>query len=257
MSHVASIALNTFRESVRSKILFSIFFFAIVLVLVSALFGTVTIGDQVKVIKDFGLLSVSLFSVSYAVISGSSLLYKELAQKTIYNILAKPVHRWQFLLGKYLGMLMTVGVMVALMGLALSGFVMLFEGRLDVLLFQAYLFILFELAIVCAATIFFSSIVVTPILIGLFTFGVFLTGRSAEYLLYFVKEGSITGVLASVLEALYVIMPHLDILNPSNEIVYGDIVSLEHTLYAAAYSAGYAGALLMLANWIFLRREFN
>lgn len=257
MNKIVTIALNTFRESVRSKILYSIMFFALLMVLVSAFFGTVTIGDQVIVIKDFGLMSISLFSVAFAVISGSALLYKELSKKTVYNILAKPVSRAQFVLGKYLGMFVTTAVMAALMGIGLSLFVLLFEGNSDLNLFYGYFYILLELLIVCAAAIFFSSIVVTPMLSGLFTFGVFLAGRSASQMMYFVSPEHPDSLGAMMLKALAWILPRLDMLNVGNDLVYGASISKDHLVWSIVYALGYSGILLILATAIFKRREFN
>lgn len=257
MEKVFTIAKATYRESVRSKVLYTLFFFGAILVLTSAFFGSVTVGDQIKVIKDFGLFGVSFFSVIFAVISGGSLLHKELSKKTVYNILAKPVTRWEFLLGKYIGMLMTAGIMIAIMAVSLLLFIYLFEHHFDFLLLQAALFSFFELMIVCAAAIFFSSIVVTPVLSGLFTLGVFLAGRSTEYLLYFVNGGTIEGIGASILKLLYAILPHLELLNISNRVVYGKGASIEETSMAFAYALSYAGILLVLSSLIFKKREFN
>ena len=257
MNKILTIALNTFRESVRSKVLYSIMFFALLMVAVSAFFGTVTIGDQVIVIKDFGLMSISLFSVAFAVISGSALLYKELSKKTVYNILAKPVSRAQFVLGKYLGMYVTVGVMAALMGIGLSIFVLLFEGKADLNMFYAYFFILLELLIVCAAAIFFSSIVVTPMLSGLFTFGIFLAGRSATQMLYFISPENGESLGSVVLQTLCWILPRLDMLNIGNDLVYGASISKDHLMWSIVYAVGYSGILLILSTAIFKRREFN
>jgi len=257
MIKIVAIALTTFRESVRSKVLYSVLFFAVVMVLVSALFGTVTIGDQVRVIKDFGLMSVSLFPVAFAVIAGTSLLSKELAKKTIYNILAKPVRRSEFLWGKYFGMLATTIVMALAMGAGLSAFAWVLEGRIDDALFVGYAFSIMELIVVCAAAIFFSSIVVTPLLSGLFTFGVFLAGRSAEYVLFFIKEKSVNGPLATFLRGLYAVLPHLDLMNFSNALVYGKYPPFDYALFCLLYAMGYAGVLLILAGMIFSRREFN
>lgn len=257
MDKLLTIALNTFRESVRSKVLYSIMFFALLMVGVSAFFGTVTIGDQVIVIKDFGLMSISIFSVAFAVISGSALLYKELSKKTVYNILAKPVSRAQFVVGKYLGMYVTAAVMAALMGLGLSLFVLMFEGKADLNLFYAYFYILLELMIVCAAAIFFSSIVVTPMLSGLFTFGVFLAGRSVTHMLYFVSPEHADSLTAKLLKALTWILPRLDMMNIGNDLVYGASISKDHLVWSIAYALGYAGILLILATAIFKRREFN
>lgn len=258
MNKILIIALNTCRESLRSKVLYSLFFFAIILVAVSALFGSVTIGDQVKVIKDFGLFAISLFSVTYAVIAGSTLLNKELSGKTVYNILSRPVHRGEFLIGKYLGMLATIIIMLLLMGAGFSLFVFLFEWQFNLALLHAYLHILFELIIVCAATIFFSSIVVTPMLSGLFTLGLFLAGRSTSFLLYFTSEEANSGpVLKYLLEALYYLLPHFDQISIINQVVYDKAVPFMQSFWALIYALGYASILLVLASFLFKRREFN
>ncbi len=257
MDKLLAIAICTFRESVRSKALYVTLFFAAGLVLVGALFGSITVGDQVLVIKDLGLFAVSLFPVCYAVIAGSMLLFKELSKKTVYNILAKPVKRAEFIAGKFFGMLATSTVMLLIMAAGLSAFCALFEHRFDPCMLQAYFYIWLELVIVCAAALFFSSLVVTPLLSGLFTFGVFLAGRSTHYLLYFSNEdGGHVGVTWP-LTAFYWILPHLDDLNIANSIVYGRYMELGHSLWAALYALSYAAIALVLAQLIFSRREFN
>jgi ABC-type transport system involved in multi-copper enzyme maturation permease subunit len=252
MDKVLAIARTTYRESIRSKVLFSVLFASIAVVIVSSLFGRVTIGDQVKVIKDFGLMSLSLLSVSFVVVSGSALLHKELSRKTVYNILAKPVGRAEFLIGKYLGMLGTVVVLTALMGSMLSCYVGMFEGRFDLGMVQAYLYILFELVIVCAGAIFFSAVVVTPLLSGFFTLGLFIAGRSAEYVW---KFGEISG--SSIPKIIYPFLPHLDALAISNGVVYGELRSGVNMVWSFVYVATYAAILLLLAHMAFRRRHFN
>jgi len=257
MDDVRTIALNTFRESMRSKLMYSVLFFAALLVAVSALLGSVTIGDQVKVIKDFGLFAISFFSVAYAVISGATLLNKELSRKTIYNILAKPVPRWKFLFGKYCGMLLTVSLMVALMAGALLAFTFFFDRRIDWLLLQACFFVVLQLAVICACTIFFSSIVVTPLLSGAFSFAIFLAGRSTDYLLRFVEQSEPGSIARLAHSAAYPGLPHLNMLDVSYAAVYGLPSSAAAMMWGALYSCAYAGVLLVLANLIFARREFN
>jgi ABC-type transport system involved in multi-copper enzyme maturation permease subunit len=100
MTKLYAIAINTMREAIRNKLLYSILLFAVLVVAVAALFGSVSIGDQMKFVKDFSLMSVSLFGVAIAVMLGVSMLNKELGRKTIYNILSKPVARWEFIVGK-------------------------------------------------------------------------------------------------------------------------------------------------------------
>ncbi len=256
MTSIWIIAQNTFRESVRSKVLYSLMLFALLLVSVSALFGSVTIGDQAKVVKDFGLFSLSLFCTFYVILSGSLLLFKELSRKTIYNILSRAIPRWKFLLGKYVGMLLTASVMLVIMGLGFSLFVLLFDARFDWNLLLAYYSIFLELVIICAAAIFFSSIVVTPMLIGLFTAGVFLAGRSAGFLLYFLDNETLAAPLRYLIKVFHLLLPHLDQLHVADAIVYGVTVPFEQVFFGTVYAFGYAGVLLLLAHLLFERRDF-
>lgn len=237
--------------------MYSVLFFAAFVIAIAALFGTVTIGDQLRIIKDFGLFSISLFTVGYAVIVGATLLHKELARKTVYNILAKPVHRHEFLLGKFGGMLFTALIMILTMGLGLVVFLWLFSGVIDWRLSQALYFIFLELVIICAFSIFFSSIVVTPLLAGLFTFGMFLAGRSAEYVLILIDKMELQGASAAAMKGVYWAMPHLHQMYISNTVVYGQTLSLQDTAWFSLYALSYAAALLALATIFFSRREFN
>lgn len=259
MSHICCLALNTFRELVRSKVLYAVFLFAAALVFVASLFGAVTIGDQILVIKDFGLFSISISSVVFAVIAGASLLSKELSRKTIYNVLSKPVHRYEFIVGKFLGILAAVTLLLSLMGISLVAYVSVFQGRLDWSLGIAFFGIVLEMVILCAAALFFSSIVVTPVLSGLFTCGVFLAGRSVEYLLYFIQEQLVEGLYAQMLKGLYAVLPHLSALNLSASVVFGAerLPTRQHLMNLTAYSIGYAATLLVLATIFFRKREFN
>ncbi len=259
MNKIIIIAQNTFRESVRSKILYAVILFAILLLLASTFFGTVTIGDQIKVIKDFGLFGISIFSVAYVVIAGATMLQKELARKTIYNILGKSVYRSEFLLGKYLGMLFTAVLLSVIMSLGLMVYLYFFEGKFDYLILYSCVHLVLELIIICAASIFFSAIVVTPVLSGIFTFGIFLAGRSSQYLNYFIEQGTVSELGVKILKSLSYIIPNLDKLNISNQVIYMDLnsISPEKFIWSSLYAISYAFVLLILANIIFNRREFN
>jgi ABC-type transport system involved in multi-copper enzyme maturation permease subunit len=257
MNNIFVIALNTCREAIRSKVLYLLFFFAVILILLSLFFGSVTIGDRNKVVTSFSLFAISIFSVLYAVISGVIFLNKELSKKTIYNILAKPVSRLEFLLGKYFGLLFTTILIVILMSIATSLFLWLLEGNLNFYIYQASASIIFELILICAFAIFFSSIVVTPILSGAFTFGVFLAGRSSSYILNLISSPDVIEGLKPVLNSVYQLIPHLDWINLNDETVYQISASYQHISYSFMYSIGYAGILLILASYIFTRREFN
>lgn len=252
-----AITTTTFRESVRSKVFYLLFLFAFGMIGFAALLGSVTIGDQVIVIENFGLFSILLFSVAYAIIGGSTFLSKELERKTIYNILSKEVARYEFIAGKFLGLLMATTLLLVGMGSGLIAFVFFWTGAFHLELFYALYCIFLQLAIVCATITFFSSIVVTPVLSGLFSFGVFLTGRSTQYLLACIDEKLIQGFGAKIIQGVYWGVPHLDKIDVSNLIVYGESIPATHFLSATFYTLTNSILLVIIASWIFRYRDFQ
>lgn len=255
MRKVFAIALNTGREAVRNRILYSILFFAVLMVGVAAVFGAASIGDQTKYMKDFSLMSVSLFGVIIAVVLGVNLLHQELGKKTIVNILSKPVARWQFIVGKFLGLLATLTVIIAVMSSGVTGGFTLFTGRLDWGFVVASFATLLEIMIVIAVALFFSSLVVTPALAGMFTAATFIAGRSATYLLYFLN-GDHPPAVRTLAHALYWALPRLDRFTVADQIVYGAVPDPSYLAMLAAYAAAYAAILLLLSIGLFARREF-
>ena len=114
-----AVALNTFKETIRNRVLLNILIFAVALILLSLVVGEWSMYQQVKVIKDFGLSAMSIFGLLIAVFIGIRLMVQELEQKTIYLIVSKPIRRWEFVFGKYLGLSITLALNVFLMSLAL------------------------------------------------------------------------------------------------------------------------------------------
>jgi ABC-type transport system involved in multi-copper enzyme maturation permease subunit len=255
MRKVFAIALNTAREAVRNRILYSILFFAVLMVGVSAVFGAASIGDHVKYMKDFSLLSVSLFGVIIAIVLGVNLLHQELGRKTIFNILSKPVARWQFMVGKFFGLLATLSLIVSLMSAGVVGSFMLLTGQFDWGLVVASFATLLEIMVVIAVALFFSSLVVTPSLAGMFTAATFIAGRSVSYLLYFMngEHPPLMQMLASV---LHWVLPRLDRFTIADQVVYGLVPDPAYLVALVAYASAYAGILLLLSVGIFARREF-
>jgi len=116
MGRIWAIALNTFREAVRDRVLYGVVGFGAAIQLFALALAELALNEQARVVRDVGLASVSLFSVIVAVFLGSSLLYKEIERKTLYVILPKPIRRDELLVGKYFGIVVTAAVFVGLMG---------------------------------------------------------------------------------------------------------------------------------------------
>ncbi len=255
MRKVFAIALNTAREAVRNRILYSILFFAVLMVAVAALFGAASIGDQTKYMKDFSVMSVSLFGVIIAIVLGVNLLHQELGRKTIFNILSKPVARWQFMVGKFFGLVGTLSLIVVVLSAGVVGCFALLTGRLDWGLVVASVATLLEIVVVIAVALFFSSLVVTPALAGMFTAATFIAGRSATYLLYFLTGEHPPAVQAAA-HALYWALPRLDRFTIADQVVYGVLPDPSYLVVLVAYAVAYAAVLLLLSIGLFSRREF-
>ncbi len=253
---VLALALNTAREAIRNRILYSILFFAALMVGIASLLGAVSIGDQMKFIKDFTLMSISMFGVIIAIILGVNLLHQELGRKTIYNILSKPVARWEFLVGKFLGLLVTLTLLVTFMGIALVTFLAAMEGQIDFGIVLACGFALLEVAVIVAVAIFFSSLVVTPSLAGLFTAATFVAGRSSGYLGYFYTDDH-PPIMRFLAHTLSWVLPRLDRYTIADRMVYGEHLDPEYVLLVMLYTIAYSGVLLLLSTVIFSRREFT
>lgn len=252
---VFAIALNTSREAIRNKVLYSILLFAFIVTGISAAFGWASIGDTLKFVKDFSFFSISSFSVITTVVLGVNLLSKELGKRTIYNILSKPVARWQFIVGKFLGLLSTLATMMALMAGALLVLLYLLEGRMDWQVLPVVAVMMLELAILAGAAIFFSSIVVTPALAGLFTAAMFIAGRSTPALTYFISPEH-PPALRHLARLLYVVLPHLNQFYIADRLAYGMQLPPLYYLHALIYAAAYTALLLIAGTAIFQRREF-
>ena len=250
-----AIAFNTYREAIRNKVLYSIFLFACLVTAISAAFGWASIGDTIKFARDFSLFSLSLFGVVTTVVLGVSLLSKELGKRTIYNILSKPVRRWQFLVGKFLGLIATLVVMMTLMTAALLMLLYSLEGRIDWGILPVVAMMLLELAILSAAAIFFSSIVVTPALAGLFTAATFVAGRSTPMLTYLMTPNQ-PATLRYIARGLHAVLPHLHQFYIADRFAFDLTLSPGYYLYAAIYATAYSGLLLIVSVFIFQRREF-
>ena len=185
LRRVLAIAGNTYRENIRDKILYNLILFALIMILSSLVLGQLTLGNEDKVILDLGLSSISIFGMLIAIFIGIGLVYKELEKRTVYALLAKPVHRYEWILGKYLGLLFTLLVNLAVMtvGLALA---MLYTGGIQaggyLRLLPAVYLIFLSLALITALALFFSTFS-SPALSALFTFFLWVIGHFGNDLL--------------------------------------------------------------------------
>ncbi|MCJ7611508.1 MAG: ABC transporter permease [Candidatus Aminicenantes bacterium] len=248
------IAFNTFKEAIRDRILYLLLFFAGTSILLSRILALLTVGDRVKIIKDVGLASISLFGALMAILIGTGLVYKEIDKKTIFTLMSKPLHRYEFVLGKFFGLVLTLFLMLAAMSLIFLALVFLHTWRFDPQLLLAIAFIFFEFVLITAAAILFSCFS-TPILSALFSLSFYIIGHfswSLETLLRKLRSGP-TRVLG---QALYTLIPDLENFNFKTEVVHGLPLPAGMLAYSLLYGTLYTLFILTLAVIIFRKRDF-
>lgn len=249
----SAIALNTFREAIRNRILYLLLVFAILVIGVSRLVALLTVGDEDKIIMDLGLAAISLFGVMTAGFVGVSLVFKEIEKRTVYTLLANPVRRWQFVLGKFLGLAAVLGLNQLLMSLALF-VVLILRGASPWVLLPAIMLIYVELLIIIAFALLFSSLT-NPILASLWTFSIYVAGH-LSWSLRLLKDRIDSGIGQWVCDLGFWLLPRLDQLNISREVVHGVPVPAAQVTTALIYGATYAFLALALACLAFQRKEF-
>ncbi len=252
---VAAIALNTFKEAVRDRILYAILVFALVMLAGSTILVTISVGGEEKIIKDLGLACISIFGTLIAIFLGIGLVSKEIEKRTLYTIISKPIHRSQFILGKYLGLVLTLMVNVLVMALGLVGLAYLWEGISSLRLLLAVLFTFLELMLVTALALLFSAFS-SPTLSAMFTLCLFVAGHLSADLRLFAARfgGAATRLLA---EALYFLLPNLSRLNFKDQVVRSLGVDVGTAGLSLLYAICYITALVLATMAIFERRDFK
>jgi len=251
---IKTIALNTFKEAIRDRILYLLFFFAALAMIVSRILALLTVGDRAKIIKDVGLASVSLFGTLMAILIGTGLVYKEIEKRTIFTLISKPMRRYEFLLGKFFGLVLTLFVILLLMSIIFLALVFAYTSAIDWRLLLAVLFVFVELILITAVAILFSSFS-TPILSSLFALCFTLIGHFSWSLETLIKKIP-AGALKVLAQVAYTILPDLENFNYKTEVVHGLAIPAQTLLYSAAYGILYTVFILMLAVLVFRRRDF-
>jgi ABC-type transport system involved in multi-copper enzyme maturation permease subunit len=268
MKATLEIAVNVFRESVRDKVLYNLVLFAVLMIGASYLVGQLTAGQDLKIIKDLGLSATSIFGLFIAVFIGIGLVSKEVERRSIYSLLAKPIHRYQIVLGKFLGLTLTLAVNLTVMAVALYGVLALMialgdpslaaasDARpLDPALLEAMAMIFVELSLVTAIAVCLSTFS-TPIVAAALTFGIYIVGHFSSDLRNF-RDVVDSPAAARLASGLYWVLPNLAQFDIKADVVHGQAVSAGYIGMAVAYAVLYTAMLLTVAMLIFSRRDFK
>ena len=260
ISRVRAVASNTFREAMRNRAFLGLGLFGVLFILFSLVLSELTVvGQGPRVVVDFGFFAVGLFAAATAIVMGALLVYKEVDKKTIYTILSKPLHRYEFIVGKYLGMVSILAAQVIVLALIWTVPLVVQGADVSVEHAKGMLLIVFEVSIVAAVAVMFSA-QSTPALTGLLSVGVFVVGR----LVYMVEEmlGGTKGLfvdnpIARLFgQGVVAVAPDLSVFNVSQQVLLGVEVSWAYIGHAVVYAVCYVVIILGIAVLGFQRRDF-
>ena len=258
MRRISTIAWHTFKESVRERVLYNLVVFALLLIGAAILFGSISVGIEDVIIMNLGLSSISVFGLLMAIFIGIGLVWNEIDRRTIFSILAKPVHRYEFIIGKYLGLMVTLLINTTIMT---AGFylALAYEQRTlhwaDLVALQAVYFILLQLAMVVALALLFSCIS-TPILSAVFTLALYVIGNLLSDIRWFGQETG-SALVMNLTALIYYLLPNFGNFNVIRQIAQGQPLPSYLLLSNSCYALLYVSIVLAAAILIFEEREFR
>jgi ABC-type transport system involved in multi-copper enzyme maturation permease subunit len=255
---IRAVAFNTFREAVRDRVLYNLVVFAILMVGCSLIFGEISIGIERQVLINLGLAAISLFGIVIAIFIGIGLVSKEIEKKTLYTVLgARPVRRWEFIVGKYSGL---AGTLIVNAGFMAIGFfaALLYLNRhfepADLYLLVALYFIVLQFLLITAIAVFFSTFS-TPLMSAVFAFALFVIGTFAEDLRGF--AALTTGATKYLATGLAWIVPNFAAFNVISQVAHSFPIAGRLVLYNSIYALLYVLVCLSAAVLVFEHRNFK
>jgi ABC-type transport system involved in multi-copper enzyme maturation permease subunit len=250
-----TLAANTVRESVRSRVLYVLLFFAVVLIGAGVVIGSISYVESDRILQDIGLGAIRLFGVAIAIFVGIQLIYKEVDRRTIYTILSKPISRAEFLLGKFLGLTLTIWLQSAIMVVVFVAVSLSTGAPLGMPHVAFFVLLAAELALVVAIATFFSAFT-TPMLAAFFTTGTWLLGQLTRDLRDIGADSGVASIERTT-ALLHRLLPDLESFNLAIEAAHLLPVTTSDLVLPLVYGAGYTTVVLVAAIVIFDRRDFR
>lgn len=269
MKSIWLLAQITFKEGIRNRVLFGILFFAIALCVANLIFTDMFAHDLGKVAVDVGLSVVSIAGLIIIFFMGINLLAKDLDKQTIYMMLSRPISRWQYVIGKFFGLGLLVLTSVIILGLFASGSVKLamlnapdyVPPYFSWLTFAIALgYVLFSLLITTSLALLFTFATSSPFLAMIMTACSYFIGQNVELVRkMYCQAGNDSGdwLFGKLVEVISWVFPNLAAFDLKTTAAYGLPLKASHLLWSGLYGISYMGLILIIAIFIFQRRELT
>jgi ABC-type transport system involved in multi-copper enzyme maturation permease subunit len=260
IGRIWAIALNTFREAARIRVLYGILVLVLASNLMAVFVAELSQRDADRFARDIGLAGISLFGSLTAIFLGVFLLYTEVQRRTIHAIVCKPISRWEFVIGKFTGMAVVLSVLVGVFAVAMLGMLVWQDTEISAGVAKAVVLSWLEVITVAAIAIFFSSFS-TPFLSGIFALAMWVLGRLTPDLEAATRAAApwiriTTRVALEIIPDVHLFAVSGRTLDGAAVSVHGDFVPWSYVALATAHGVGWTVALLALAALLFHRRDF-
>jgi len=258
MRSVAAIAGVTVREAIRQRLAVNLLVFALGLVAASVTLSQLTFGEQYRIIVSIALSAMEVFGTLIAVFLGAGVVARDVERRSVYPVIAKPVSRGQYVLGRYLGLVATttlnLALMAALFALVLGGYLRGFGFVRDTPFVAVLAALAVGFAMVAAVATFFSCFT-TATLAAIFTLSLVVAGHlSSDLVRYWARQGPLARIASQV---AFVVVPNLEALNLKEAMVYRDPVPAGFALTGLGYGLLYAAAVVAFSMAVFSRRDLR
>lgn len=269
-SSTAAIGRITFREGIRQRVLYGAVLFAGAIIFFSVLFSGLFMRDIAKITLDLCLSAVNLGGLLVPFFLAIQMLARDLERRTIYSILSRPISRPEYILGKFIGLALLALVLMATLTVATLAAVSLarllyspafFENLSWTSIFLSIFISFLGMLVFIAVVVFWSMVTTSSFLATLLTLATYLIGHSVEDMARFVLSRTpgveISPVVAWTVQAAQYIFPNLAAFDLKSVAAHGMAIPAVHVASLAAYALAYSGAMLMLAIWVFRKRDLE
>lgn len=247
-----AIARVTLKEALRDKLLHVAALFGALMIGFTLLIGSLSAGEDLKIIQDFGLGTINALLILLAIFQGSRLISRDLEQRIVYTLLSKPITRSHFLIGKFLGCSAALWLLLGVLSALFYALMALVTRRFELIYLGPLALFGIECMVMLGLTMLFTTLT-SPMLSILYSLGFFALGHASTLIKQFGEKADPVAKAFSLV--IYYGLPNLETFNLKNQVVYGETLALGQWAWALAYGACLIVVLLMLADLAFKRKE--
>lgn len=270
MNRILALSWLTFKEGIRDRALMGICIIALVMLFATIIFTGVFGYDLGKVLVDLNLSTIAFAGLLLTFFVNINLMAKDIDKRTIYCVLSKPLSRTEYIIGKYLGLILLVFIALFILLMVSSGIIWFVKSFYAQIYFknfswacflQACFYEILMFFVLNAVVIFFSSISTSSFLVLLFTIATYITGQTIEEVMQFFKKEAMAEQLPQInqwiIDIAQYIFPNFSAFDIKTLASHGKFLPMEHTMALIGYSAIYTILLLFFASLIFNKREIT